>query len=105
MLALEPGLKGLDLFLQFGFAASVARSFEGPAAVLEKGPLPLVEKARIDLVLLAQLGHRFAFQQVHPKDLNFLLATEVAPFYLTHITVPFCRASVRKLNPQTGVFN
>src|SRR5437667_5703753 len=38
---------------------------------------------------------------INPKDFNFLLATEVAPFILTHITVPFfmrhqCVSSIPK---------
>jgi hypothetical protein len=40
-----------------------------------------------------------------PKDFDFRIATAAASFCWTHITGPFLWASVRKLNPQTGVFS
>jgi hypothetical protein len=58
----------------------------------------------VDLVLLAQVGHRLALHQVQPQDFNFLFATEVVPYWLTHITVPLYAASVRKLNPPNRRF-
>ena len=57
------------------------------------------------MVFLAQAGPRLALQQMQPENFNFLCATEVAPFALTHITVPFFAASVRKFHPDSGVFN
>src|SRR5262245_59225111 len=53
-----------------------------------------------NLKLLAQIRHRFAFQQMQPENFHFLFATEVAPFTLTHNTVPFygqqCVSSILK---------
>ena len=34
MLASQPGLQSLGLFLQFGVGSGVARTFKGPCAVL-----------------------------------------------------------------------
>ena len=41
-------------------------------------------------MLLAEIGHRLAFQQMEPKDLHFLLGAEMAPLTLAH-PVPFLR--------------
>jgi hypothetical protein len=60
----------------------------------------LIELAGIDFKLLAQIRHRFAFQQMQPENLYLLFATEMAPFILTHNTVPFyghqCVSSILK---------
>ena len=37
-------------------------------SVLEKLSLPLVKHRRVDLVLVAQIGHGFAFDQMLAKD-------------------------------------
>jgi hypothetical protein len=95
VLTLQPRLQGLNLFLQFALAARRTRPLEGSRPILEEAPLPLVEQAGIDLKLLAQIRHRFAFQQMQPENLHLLFATEMAPFTLTHNTVPFLGASVR----------
>jgi hypothetical protein len=42
---------------------------------------------------------------VQAKALYFLFAIKVAPFDLTHITVAFLAASVRKLHLKTGMLN
>ena len=78
---------------------------KAPGAVLKERPLPLIKLAGVDLVLLAQLRYRFAFQQMQPEDLHFLFATEVSPFILTHITVPFYGHQCLSSNPQTGLFS
>src|SRR5262245_38433414 len=100
MLALQPRFQCFHLLLQLALAAGVARALEGPRAVLKKGPLPLVKQAGVDLVLLAQVRYCFALQQMQPENLHLLFATEMAPFILTHNTVPFyghqCVSSILK---------
>ena len=79
MLARQSRFHRLELLFQLGLAASVARSFKGSRPVLKKCSLPLVKQAGVDFVLLAQIGDRFAFQQMQAQNFDFLLATFIPP--------------------------
>ena len=103
--ALEALLEVLDALLGAGGTTAGATALEGPGAVLEEGLLPLVERARADAVLLADLGDRLPVQQVLAENLDLFLAAEVASFFFDSWSWLFPPGLLRKLNPGSSVFS
>jgi len=93
--ALQLRFQSFDLSLELRFDLGPASPFESLGSVLKEGSLPLIELAGVDLVLLAKIRHRLAFQQMQPKDFHFVFAAEMPTFGLTHNTATFLWASVR----------
>src|SRR5690606_5105934 len=61
-----------------------ARFDEHLRRALKQRPLPAVEHARLQLVLLAQVGHGHLVEVVLAEDLGLLLGGEVSAFLLLH---------------------
>src|SRR5206468_12128946 len=71
-------LQGADLALQGGRGLFVV-VLEDQLAPLEKLLLPAIELARLDAVLVAQIGDRLFVHQVSFEDGDFLFRRQVAP--------------------------
>src|SRR5262245_50715075 len=56
--------------------------------ILEERALPEVEEIGADLVLVAQIGDRDAFEQVAFDDVDLLLSGEMAAWLSGHVEIP-----------------
>ena len=97
VLAGELAFQRLDLAFELAlpFAPAVLPR-EGGLTVLEELLLPVVEQARRDLVLLADLGNRNLLQQVQPEDFDFIFGAEMPPRVLSLVSLlvaHFCSPS------------
>jgi hypothetical protein len=77
-------LEGGDLLLEPLLLGAIV-ALEGGGAALEQLLLPAVEQIRIQLVLIAQIGDRHAFQKVPAKDFEFLLRGELPSCAHSHL--------------------
>jgi hypothetical protein len=59
-------------------------AFKSGCSVLEKLSLPLVKHCRVDVVLVAQIGNGFAFNQMLAKNRDLLLRAEITSVVVVH---------------------
>ena len=64
-------------------------AFKSGCSVLEKLSLPLVKHRRVDLVLVAQIGNGFAFDQMLTQDRNLLFRAKIASVIVVYRGVFF----------------
>jgi len=79
------------LFQSFNFLLIPIRNsgtgllaFKSGCSVLEKLSLPLVKHRRVDLVLVAQIGNSFTFDQMLAQDRNLLFRAKIASVIIFH---------------------
>src|SRR6516225_3366182 len=77
VLALEFLLQSVNFLLQtIRNAGAGLLAFKSGCSVLKKLSLPLVKQRWVDVVLVAQIGNAFAFNQMLPENGDLLLGSE-----------------------------